>query len=300
MLQRRSAKAITRFITLCVDQGRTKVSDKLVRNLSSFLCVDTSETPEFHPHQELERHILSLKKEEEQKSPKDLAQFERAAQEARIKRGGAQAALQELSIVFGAELFVKVPRLKECMSACTIEGFTKGLPEDIKTDTSTFGQSIIDEFSVLRTLLPTLHPTLVIQLQEIYPHVVQALQCQFSVIRFAAARCFASMCKADLSSGMKFMVESILPMVTDQHELKRRQGAVESIYRKDLVLKFISHLDLVGTLDTDILPYVIFLIVPVMGRMSDSDNDVRLLATETFATLVKLVPLEVKPLGECR
>ena len=47
------------------------------------------------------------------------------------------------------------------------------------------------------------------------------------------------------------------------------------------------------TLDTDILPYVVFLIVPVMGRMSDSDNDVRLLATETFATLVKLVPLEV-------
>jgi len=49
----------------------------------------------------------------------------------------------------------------------------------------------------------------------------------------------------------------------------------------------------VTTLDTDILPYVIFLIVPVMGRMSDSDIDVRLLATETFATLVKLVPLEV-------
>jgi hypothetical protein len=52
-------------------------------------------------------------------------------------------------------------------------------------------------------------------------------------------------------------------------------------------------LDLVAALDTEILPYVIFLIVPVMGRMSDSDNDVRLLATETFASLVKLVPLEV-------
>ena len=51
--------------------------------------------------------------------------------------------------------------------------------------------------------------------------------------------------------------------------------------------------DLVNTLDVDILPYVIFLIVPVMGRMSDSDNDIRLLSTETFATLVKLVPLEV-------
>jgi TATA-binding protein-associated factor len=210
------------------------VSDKLIRNLSAFLCVDTSETPEFHPHQDLERHILSLKKEEEQKTPKDLAQFEREAHEARIKRGGAQAALQELSASCGADLFTKVPKLKECMSACTIEGFAKGFPEDITSKTSTFGQSIIDEFSVLRTLLPTLHPTLVKELQELYPHVVQALQCRFSVIRFAAARCFASMCKADVTSGMKVMVESILPMVADQHELKRRQGAIECIYRKVL------------------------------------------------------------------
>jgi TATA-binding protein-associated factor len=43
----------------------------------------------------------------------------------------------------------------------------------------------------------------------------------------------------------------------------------------------------------DILPYVLFMIVPVLGRMSDSDESMRLLATQTFATLVKLVPLEV-------
>jgi TATA-binding protein-associated factor len=42
------------------------------------------------------------------------------------------------------------------------------------------------------------------------------------------------------------------------------------------------------------LPYVIFLVVPVLGRMSDSDDDVRLVSTNTFATLVKLVPLEVR------
>lgn len=45
-------------------------------------------------------------------------------------------------------------------------------------------------------------------------------------------------------------------------------------------------------METDILPYVVFLIVPVLGRMSDPDNDVRLIATTAFATLVKLVPLE--------
>lgn len=34
------------------------------------------------------------------------------------------------------------------------------------------------------------------------------------------------------------------------------------------------------------------MIVPVLGRMSDPDESMRLLATRTFATLVKLVPLE--------
>jgi TATA-binding protein-associated factor len=177
------------------------------------------------------------------------------------------------------------------MSAFTIKGFTEGFPEDMQVETSTFGQSIIDEFSIVRTLLPRLHPSLVEQLREMYGHVVTALQCRYSVIRFAAARCFATMCKVDLVAGMKYMVDNVLPMVTDQLDIKRRQGAIECIYRiLSSNLWLIS--DLVTTLDTEILPYVIFLIVPVMGRMSDSDNDVRLLATETFATLVKLVPLE--------
>jgi TATA-binding protein-associated factor len=195
------------------------------------LCVDTTETPEFHPYQDFEESILSLKREEEKKTPKDLATFEKAANEARIKRGGAQAALEELSTTFGAELFAKVPRMKECMSTFTIKGFSEGFPDDITLTSSTFGQSIIDEFSVLRTLLPKLHPDLITQLEDMYPHMVQAIQCRFSVIRFAAARCFASMCKVNLTSGMKFMVERILPIVADQHDIKRRQGATECIYR---------------------------------------------------------------------
>jgi hypothetical protein len=50
---------------------------------------------------------------------------------------------------------------------------------------------------------------------------------------------------------------------------------------------------LVETLDESILPYVIFLLVPVLGRMSDPDNPVRLAAANCFAQLIKLVPLEV-------
>lgn len=55
--------------------------------------------------------------------------------------------------------------------------------------------------------------------------------------------------------------------------------------------------DIVQKLDIKALPYVIFLIVPVLGRMSDSDDDIRSTATNTFASLVKMVPLEVNALG---
>jgi TATA-binding protein-associated factor len=71
-----------------------------------------------------------------------------------------------------------------------------------------------------------------------------------------------------------------LPSISNPVDLNFRQGAIEVIYH------------LIHVMGDNILPYVIFLIVPVLGRMSDSDNDVRLIATTSFATLVKLVPLE--------
>jgi hypothetical protein len=52
--------------------------------------------------------------------------------------------------------------------------------------------------------------------------------------------------------------------------------------------------DVVQRLDHKALPYVIFLVVPVLGRMSDPDDDIRATATNTFASLVKMVPLEVR------
>jgi hypothetical protein len=52
--------------------------------------------------------------------------------------------------------------------------------------------------------------------------------------------------------------------------------------------------DIVALLDAKALPYVIFLVVPVLGRMSDSDDDIRSISTNTFASLVKMVPLEVR------
>ena len=49
----------------------------------------------------------------------------------------------------------------------------------------------------------------------------------------------------------------------------------------------------VEVLGADIIPYIVLLVVPVLGCMSDQDEAVRLTATQCFATLIKLMPLEV-------
>ena len=45
-------------------------------------------------------------------------------------------------------------------------------------------------------------------------------------------------------------------------------------------------------LQLSIVPYIVFLVVPVLSAMSDPDNQIRLLATSTFASLVRLMPLD--------
>lgn len=50
--------------------------------------------------------------------------------------------------------------------------------------------------------------------------------------------------------------------------------------------------DIIDRLGFDIVPYVIFLIIPIMGRMSDQSIQVRKTVTFSFATLIRLMPLE--------
>ncbi len=40
--------------------------------------------------------------------------------------------------------------------------------------------------------------------------------------------------------------------------------------------------------------YVVLLLMPVLGRMSDQLQEVRLMATRCFGNLINLMPLEVR------
>jgi TATA-binding protein-associated factor len=279
-LQRRSALSVASLVGLCASTGRTIVSDKVTKNLISFLCVDTSEVPIFHVNSGLMDSILSLRKEEDRREYADQAAFEREAREARIKRRGAKEALEQLAKTFGAELFTKVPKIRACIEDPLHAAFDGELPDNITEPDATLGQDVVDGLSTLRALLPKFHKDLHPVVIRLFPLIIKALQSSYSVLRYAAAKCFATICSVITVEGMTALVENVLPMIGNAGDLQCRQGAVECVYH------------LIHVMEEEILPYVVFLIVPILGRMSDSDNDIRLIATTTFATLVKLVPLE--------
>lgn len=278
-LQKRSAASIASLISHYANSGKRGPADKVIANLMKFYCVDTSETPEFSVNSSLKDAVLSLRKEEDRKDHADAIKYEMEAKAARIQRRGAKEALDRLNAIFGAELLDKAPAIRSKIEAPLRQAFSGELPEHIEDPNNELGQDAVDGLSILRALMPALDESLHPFVEDLLPLIAKALRSALSVFRYAAAKCLATICSVMGTQAMIMLVERILPFCSSI-DPQPRQGATELIYH------------LIHVMEDRILPYVIFLIVPVLGRMSDSDNDVRLIATTTFATLVKLVPLE--------
>lgn len=280
-LQRRSAAAVAGYVVHLVNANRAGVVNKVVGNLVKFYCMETAETPEYRAQAHIETGILTLKKDEDVRDHPDAARFAEESKAARITKRGAREGLEKIVESFGALVFEKVPILKDVIERPIREAFTDAeLPAKMSSEDGIFGQEVVDALSTLRALVGSLHADVRAFVKDLLPLIAKALQSRLYVLRYAAAKCFATICSIMSVEGVTMLVESVLPTIGDGANVHGRQGAIECIYH------------LIHVMEDAILPYVIFLITPVLGRMSDSDNDVRLLATTSFATLVKLVPLE--------
>ncbi|KAG7192301.1 TATA-binding protein-associated factor mot1 [Scheffersomyces spartinae] len=277
ILQQRSATSVSHFVKDLINAGKNGPVEKIVRNLCAFLCVDTSEVPEFFHNKDFRTNILSLRKEEARTDPIDIAAHQREVHEAKIKRNGAILALEALLDIHKEDIFVRVPILKSIM-VDPLQYLGESVEELVNDPLK--GQSIVDALGVIRALLAKLNSLLYPQLIDQLTSLLPGFKSDFSVLRYSTAKCFATICSVMPTKSFTFLVKYILPMLSNAGAIKERQGAIESIY----------HLS--STMGAEILPYIVFLIVPVLGRMSDSDNDVRVLATSTFASIIKLVPLE--------
>ena len=64
-----------------------------------------------------------------------------------------------------------------------------------------------------------------------------------------------------------------------------------------MVCLLLNHLPIEGLLEMvglDALCYIVLLLMPVLGRMSDQQQVVRHMASRCFAVLVSYMPLEVR------
>ncbi|XP_018022438.1 TATA-binding protein-associated factor 172 isoform X2 [Hyalella azteca] len=141
-------------------------------------------------------------------------------------------------------------------------------------------QDIINWLQLLEVVIPDLVPELLDQICDHLGSLELLLYHRYCAVRHMAARALSCLVSVRPLSVMVYLLEHLLPALSDVHSIVRRQGAVECFYM------------IVKKLDLDILPYVVLLLVPLLGSSSDSDKSVRAAGSEVFASLVRLLPLD--------
>ncbi|NXO33075.1 BTAF1 factor, partial [Locustella ochotensis] len=199
-----------------------------------------------------------------------------------VQRRGAEFALSTIAKHFGAEMATGLPHLWDAMVGSLrnnihINNFDrKSLLE--KGDAP--AQELVNSLQVFETTAASmdtqLHPLLIQHL----PHLYMCLQHPSTAVRHMASRCVGVMSKIATMETMNIFLEKVLPWLGAIDDNTKQEGAIEALAC------------VMEQLDVGIVPYIVLLVVPVLGRMSDQTNSVRFMATQCFATLIRLMPLE--------
>lgn len=95
-----------------------------------------------------------------------------------------------------------------------------------------------------------------------------------------AARALAAMAARDSAPLMHVVIKELVPALGDVRCERTRCGAAEALAR------------VVDALQLQVVPYIVLLVVPLLGRMSDHCEVVRVMSTRCFASLIQLMPLD--------
>lgn len=139
---------------------------------------------------------------------------------------------------------------------------------------------MIQCLQVLEVIASSIAAPLQSKLLDLLPRLCDLLEHPFRAVRHMASRGLAALGEVDSDRVLTTVVEKVIPMLGAIDRQTMRQGAMEAIAC------------LVEQLGMSIIPFIILLVIPVLGRMSDTDESVRLVATQSFATLIRLMPLE--------
>lgn len=293
VVQRNSATALARLLQLC--RAREKCpNDKIIKNVFAGLCKDADVTPVIQPEVESPGvATLDRQRRAEQRVSASAARSAdvRAAQadgvvadhdvdeltDDAIAHRGASIAFGVIADTFGADLFVTVPALLSTTDSAIVQfaALSAATPPDVL-------QSSVNGMQLIETLCPHLHTDLLPKVLEWVAAVCGAAHHPHSAVRGKVADTLAA-CAAwgpGTVPVLETFVETVVPLLNNTADDFGRKGASEALHA--IVLR----------LGMAITPFLVVLVIPLLGRMSDFDGDVREMVSRTFAALMVLMPLE--------
>ncbi|RWS27685.1 TATA-binding protein-associated factor 172-like protein [Leptotrombidium deliense] len=191
-----------------------------------------------------------------------------------ITKRGATFALCEIVKFFESDVVTKLPQLWERIM----------FVEQVVSVISTIGcdqvLELLQSLQVVETISPFLHKDLHTHLSKLLPALCICLGSVYSSVRHMASRCLGTLSTVIITETMNVIVKDVLEMVGATDSDIKRLGAVEAIYC------------VLDKLRISVVPFIVLLIVPMLGRMSDQNEQVRVLATHCFAQLIQLMPLD--------
>lgn len=204
----------------------------------------------------------------------------------KLHRVGATFALTKICEYFAGDLPQKVPSFWEFVYCKWFSELTEELVQEMHSGgggslwTQEATDEILTALLIMETCLPFMSRSLDDQIFVLLPKLCHLLKHPLSLVRHMSSRCVATFAKVNPGRVMDVVMVQVVPSLAMLDNVTHRQGAIEAISC------------IVNRLQFEVVPYVVLLIVPVLGRMSDFDQSVRLMATNCFATLIQLMPLD--------
>nr|XP_049699746.1 TATA-binding protein-associated factor 172 [Helicoverpa armigera] len=195
----------------------------------------------------------------------------------RIQRRGATLALTSLATYFGDELPEKLPKLWEFITEPLERVLTDS---ELEQQECSAAEEIISRLQLFEAVCSSLSTSLRPRLANCGRAATALTRSNYTALRHMAARALAAMCRSGYPGVMHTVIDELIPALSDVRSDRVRCGAAEALAR------------VVDALQLQIVPYIVLLVVPLLGRMSDHCEAVRIMSTRCFASLIQLMPLD--------
>eukprot|EP00026_Physarum_polycephalum_P000188 Phypoly_transcript_00188.p1 GENE.Phypoly_transcript_00188~~Phypoly_transcript_00188.p1 ORF type:complete len:1137 (+),score=241.31 Phypoly_transcript_00188:2692-6102(+) len=286
-LQRRGAHSLGHLVVQCTSR-KICPNTKILQGLIGALSADRSYTPlvKVDPHNGIKKEKKEKKKENGDEPTVEHAEPPVPEDPALVlARKGAILALRSIVSQYGAQLFDSLPKMWDNMIQPMMAYYetTKDSPfGDVVhvPGSEPQSQQLVDSLQLLRSILPALDASLRQRMETLFKPLIHTVRHPAQAAQEMGGRTLATLCKVHTLMTMQAVITDLLPLLGDTKSVNNRFGAA-------LALHYI-----IEELGNEVLPYIVLMIIPILGCMSDQDTRVRKTVTGCFATLLKLMPLE--------